>query len=119
AAPAAEAALSRQVAALGAPDGADAGNPGSVLGSFGIRWGMLPRPGDPPLVHQLDAAIGLVAINKGPSYDLWQVTGPVGRARVVAADGTTTVLSSGTVNLSGAAAPASGGTLIPGRPHRG
>jgi GT2 family glycosyltransferase len=119
AAPAAEAALSRQVAALGAPDGADAGNPGSVLGSFGIRWVMLPSPGDTPLVQQLDAAIGLVAINKGPSYDLWQVTGPVGRARVVAADGTTTVLSSGTVNLSGAAAPASGGTLILAEPYGG
>jgi GT2 family glycosyltransferase len=113
------AALSRQVSALGAPDGADAGDPGLVLGSFGIRWVMLPAPVDAVLAQRLDAALGLVALNKGPSYDLWQVAGPVGRARVVAADGTTTVLTSGTVNLSGAAAPAAGGTLILAEPYGG
>ena len=71
------------------------------------------------LAQRLDAALGLVALNKGPSYDLWQVGGPVGRVRVVAPDGTTTVLSSGTVNVSGAAAPASGGTLILAEPYGG
>ena len=116
---AAGAALSRQVSALGAPDGADAGDPGLVLGSFGIRWVMLPAPVDAVLAQRLDAALGLVALNKGPSYDLWQVAGPVGRARVVAADGTTTVLTSGAVNLSGAAAPAAGGTLILAEPYGG
>jgi GT2 family glycosyltransferase len=116
---AAGAALSRQVSALGAPDGADAGDPGLVLGSFGIRWVMLPAPVDAVLAQRLDAALGLVALNKGPSYDLWQVAGPVGRARVVAADGTTTILTSGTVNLSGAAAPAAGGTLILAEPYGG
>jgi GT2 family glycosyltransferase len=116
---AAGAALSRQVSALGAPDGADAGDPGLVLGSFGIRWVMLPAPVDAVLAQRLDAALGLVALNKGPSYDLWQVAGPVGRARVVAGDGTTTVLTSGTVNLSGAAAPAAGGTLILAEPYGG
>ena len=62
---AAGAALSRQVAALGAPDGADAGDPGLVLGSFGIRWVLLPAPVDPVLAQRLDAALGLVALNKG------------------------------------------------------
>ena len=52
---AAEQALSRQVAALGAPDGADAGDPGLVLGSFGIRWVLLPGPVDPALAERLDA----------------------------------------------------------------
>ena len=52
---AAGAALSRQVAALGAPDGADAGDPGLVLGSFGIRWVLLPGPVDPVLAQRLDA----------------------------------------------------------------
>jgi GT2 family glycosyltransferase len=116
---AAGAALSRQVSALGAPDGADAGDPGLVLGSFGIKWVMLPAPVDAVLAQRLDAALGLVALNKGPSYDLWQVAGPIGRARVVAGDGTTTVLTSGTVNLSGAAAPAAGGTLILAEPYGG
>ena len=112
-------ALSRQVAALGAPDGADAGDPGLVLGSFGIRWVMLPAPVDPVLAQRLDAALGLVALNKGPSYDLWQVTGPVARVRVVAADGTTTALSSGTVNMTDVTAPASGGTLVLAEPYGG
>ena len=55
---AAEQALSRQVAALGAPDGADAGDPGLVLGSFGIRWVLLPGPVDPALAERLDAVPG-------------------------------------------------------------
>jgi GT2 family glycosyltransferase len=116
---AAGAALGRQVAALGAPQGADAGDPGLVLGSFGIRWVLLPAPVDPVLAQRLDAALGLVALNKGASYDLWQVTGAVARVRVVAADGTTTALSSGAVNLSGVTAPASGGTLVLAEPYGG
>ena len=113
------AALSRQVAALGAPDGADAGDPGLVLGSFGIKWVLLPGPVDAVLAQRLDASLGLVALNKGSSYDLWQVTGPVARVRVVAADGTTTVLSSGTVNMADVTAPAGGGTLILAEPYGG
>jgi GT2 family glycosyltransferase len=118
-APAAEAALSREVAGLGAPDGADAGDPGLVLGTFGIRWVLLPGPVDPVLAQQLDAAVGLVALSKAPTYDLWQVTGPVARVRVVAADGTTTPLLSGAVNLSGVSAPAGGGTLVLAEPYGG
>jgi GT2 family glycosyltransferase len=112
-------ALSRQVAALGAPNGADAGDPGLVLGSFGIRWVLLPAPVNPVLAQRLDASLGLVALNKGSSYDLWQVTGAVGRARVVAVDGATSELSSGTVNLTGVSAPANGGTLILAEPYGG
>ena len=113
------AALSRQVAALGAPNEADAGDPGLVLGSFGIRWVLLPSPVNPVIAQRLDASLGLVALNKGSSYDLWQVTGPVARVRVVAADGTTTALSSGAVNMSGVTAPAAGGTLILAEPYGG
>jgi len=116
---AAGSALSRQVAALVAPDGADAGDPGLVLGSFGIKWVLLPAPVDPALAQRLDASLGLAAQNKGSSYDLWQVAGPVSRVRVVAADGTTTELSSGTVNMTDVAAPASGGTLVLAEPYGG
>jgi len=119
AASAAGAALSRQVAALGAPNVADAGDPGLVLGSFGIRWVLLPAPVDPVLAQRFDAALGLVALNKGPAYDLWQVTGPVARVRVVADDGTTTALSSGPVDMSGVTAPAGGGTLVLAEPYGG
>jgi GT2 family glycosyltransferase len=116
---AARAALSRQVAALGAPDGADAGDPGLVLGGFGIRWVLLPGPVSPVLAQRLDAAIGLVALSKAPNYDLWQVTGPVARARVTAADGTTTALSSSARNAGALTVPVSAGTLVLAEPYGG
>ena len=116
---AAEQALSRQVAALGAPDGADAGDPGLVLGSFGIRWVLLPGPVNPALAERLDAALGLDALTSSSSYDLWQVTGPVARARVIAADGAVTPLTAGQVSMSGTTAPADGGTLVLAEPYGG
>ncbi|HEY3883377.1 MAG TPA: glycosyltransferase [Trebonia sp.] len=116
---AAGAALSSEVAALAAPDGADAGDPGMVLGQFGIRYVLLPGPVSSVLAQRLDAAIGLVALSKAPTYDLWQVAGPVARVRVVAADGTVAAVSSNAVSVSGAAAPAAGGTLILAEPYGG
>jgi hypothetical protein len=116
---AAGAALSRQVAALAAPDGADAGDPGMSLGQFGIRYVLLPGPVSSTLAQRLDAAIGLVALSKAPTYDLWQVAGPVGRVRVAAADGTTTVVPSGAVNMADSTAPAAGGTLVLAEPYGG
>ena len=116
---AAEQALSRQVAALGAPDGADAGDPGLVLGSFGIRWVLLPGPVDPALAERLDASLGLDVLTSSPSYDLWQVAGPVARARVIAPDGTVTTLAANPVSMSNASAPATGGTLVLAEPYGG
>jgi GT2 family glycosyltransferase len=118
-APAAERALSAEVAALGASNGADAGDPGLLLGDFGIKWVLLPGPVDPALAQQLDAAAGLVALSKAPTYDLWQVEGPVARVRAVAADGTTTTLDSDPVDMSGVSAPAQGGTLVLAEPYGG
>jgi GT2 family glycosyltransferase len=112
-------ALSRQVAALGAPDGADAGDPGNVLGTFGIRWVLLPGPVNAALAQRLDAAVGLVAQSKAPTYDLWEVAGPVARARVVAADGTVTALPSNPETLSGDSAPVGGGELVLAEPYGG
>ena len=116
---AAEQALSRQVAALGAPDGADAGDPGTVLGSFGIRWVLLPGPVDAALAERLNGSLGLDALTSSPSYDLWQVAGTVARVRVIAADGTVTALSANPVSMSDASAPASGGTLVLAEPYGG
>jgi hypothetical protein len=116
---AAEAALSRQVAALGAPDEADAGDPGMYLGEFGIRWVLLPGPVSPVLAQRLDAAIGLVALSKAPTYDLWQVTGPVARVRAIAPDGTVTALSSSALNEGVISVPAAGGTLVLAEPYGG
>jgi GT2 family glycosyltransferase len=118
AAPAA-AGLSRQVAALGAPDGADAGDPGLSLGQFGIKWVMLPGPVDPTLAQRLDAAVGLVPLSKAPAYDLWQVSGPVSRVWVIAQDGAITPLPAQPVDMSAVSAPASGGTLVLAEPSGG
>ncbi|HEX9041977.1 MAG TPA: glycosyltransferase [Trebonia sp.] len=117
--PAAGAALSRQVAALGAPDDAYSGDPGLVLGEFGIRWVLLPGPVSPVLAQRLDAAIGLVALSKAPTYDLWQVTGPVARVRAIAPDGTTTALTSSALNEGVITVPATGGTLVLAEPYGG
>jgi GT2 family glycosyltransferase len=116
---AAGAALSRQIAALGALDGADAGDPGLVLGEFGIRWVLLPGPVSPVLAQRLDAALGLVALSKAPTYDLWQVTGPVARVRAIAADGTAIALSSGALNEGAITVPATSGTLLLAEPYGG
>ena len=87
--PPAEQALATQVAALAA-GGADGGNPGQVLSEFGIRWVLLPSPVDLALVQRLDASVGLVQLSSAPAYDLWQVTGPVARVRVIGAGGAVT-----------------------------
>ena len=111
--------LGREVAALGAADGADAGDPGLALGQFGIEWVLLPGPVNPVLAQRLDSAVGLTEKSQSPAYYLWQVAGPVARVRVVAADGTTTTLASGAIGMSGASAPLSGGTLELAEPYGG
>jgi GT2 family glycosyltransferase len=111
--------LTRQVSALAAPDGADAGDPGLVLGEFGIRWVLVPGPVDPALSQRLDASVGLEPLSKAPAYDLWQVTGPVARVRVIAANGAVTTLSSQSVGMRAVEAPATGGTLVLAEPSGG
>jgi GT2 family glycosyltransferase len=111
--------LSRQVAALVAPDGADSGDPGQTLGSFGIRWVQLPGPVEPVLAQRLDAASGLVPLSSGPAYDLWQVVGTVARVRVVGPDGGVTAVASQPAGVSGAPAPGAGGTLLLAEPYGG
>ena len=112
-------AVGREVAALGAADGADAGDPGRTLGQFGIEWVLLPGPVNPALAQRLDSTVGLVAKSQSPAYYLWQVAGPVARVQVVAPDGTTTTLASGPVDMSEVSAPASGGTLELAEPYGG
>ena len=107
------------MAALGAPQGADAGDPGLVLGDFGIKWVMLPGPVNQGLAQRLDASVGLVPVSKAPAYDLWQVSGPVARVRVVAKDGTVTPLAAQPVGMTAVTAPAAGGTLVLAEPYGG
>jgi hypothetical protein len=111
----AEQALARQVAALGAADGADAGDPGLALSEFGIRWVILPSPVSPVLAERLNASVGLIARSSAPAYDLWQVTGPVSRVRVIGPDGTVTALAGD----GAGSVPASGGTVVLAEPAGG
>jgi GT2 family glycosyltransferase len=115
----ADQALAGQVAALGAPNGSDAGDPGLVLGEFDIRWVLVPSPVSAALVQRLDAAVGLVPLSNAPAYDLWQVTGPVSRARVLGPGGTVTTLASQAVGMTSVSAPASGGKLELAEPYGG
>jgi GT2 family glycosyltransferase len=116
--PPAEQALADQVAALAAA-GAGGGDTGEALSEFGIRWVLLPSPVDTALAQRLDASAGLVQLSRAPAYDLWQVTGPVARVRVIGpgADGPVTTLSSQVVGMSAVSAPASGGTLVLAEPY--
>jgi hypothetical protein len=115
--PPAEQALATQVAALAA-GGAAGGDPGQVLSEFGIRWVLLPGPVDTALVQRLDASVGLVQVSSAPAYDLFQVTGPVARVRVIG-PAAVTPLSSQAVGMSAVSAPASGGTLVLAEPYGG
>ncbi len=115
----AEQELSDQISALGSPDGADAGDPGLVLGEFGIKWVLLPGPVDTALAQRLDASAGLTPLSKAPAYDLWQVAGPVARVRVIAPNGAVATLPSQSVGMSAVAAPPSGGTLVLAEPDGG
>jgi GT2 family glycosyltransferase len=115
----AQQALSRQVAALGAPASPDVGDPGLALGQFGIKWVLLPGPVNQALAQRLNAAVGLVPRSSAPAYDLWEVAGPVARVRVIAPDGTVTPLSAQQVGMSAVSAPIPGGTLVLAEPYGG
>ena len=90
-----------------------------MLGDFGIKWVMLPGPVNQALAQRLDASVGLVPVSKAPAYDLWQVSGPVARVRVVAKDGTVTPLAAQPVGMTAVSAPAAGGTLVLAEPYGG
>jgi hypothetical protein len=115
----ADQALARQVAALGAPVGADAGDPGLALGEFGIRWVLMPSPVNMALAQRLDASVGLVQHSSAPAYALWQVTGPVSRVRAIATDGSVTALPAPAGGTSSIPASTAGGTLVLAEPYGG
>ena len=105
-------ALASVVATLDAAGGSDAGDTGQALSAFDIGYVLLPAPIDHGLAQQLDAAAGLQPLTSSAAYDLWKVSGPVARARVITADGTVVPVASGPVGVSAAVAPATSGTLV-------
>jgi hypothetical protein len=100
------------VASLPAAGSGDAGDTGRALSQFGIGYVLLAAPADQALVGQLNAAAGLQPLTRSSSYDLWQVSGTVARARVVTPSGTAVPVPSGPVGVNATLAPRTSGTLV-------
>jgi GT2 family glycosyltransferase len=105
-------ALAGVVASLAAAGGGDAGDTGAALSQFDIGYVLLPAPVDQPLAQQLDAAAGLEPLTKSAAYDLWQISGTVARARVVAPDGAVVPVASGSIGVAAVLAPGTSGTMV-------
>ena len=105
-------ALESVVASLPAAGTGDAGDTGQALSQFGIGYILLPDPTDQALASQLNAAAGLQPLTTSSSYDLWQVSGPVARVRVVTPTGTAVPVPSGPVGVNTTLAPGTSGTLV-------
>ena len=100
------------VASLPAAGSGDAGDTGRALSQFGIGYVLLADPADQPLAGQLNTAAGLQPLTRSSSYDLWQVSGTVARARVVTPSGAAVAVPSGPVGVNTKLAPGTSGTLV-------
>ena len=118
-APAAERALSTVVAALVAPNGGEAVDQGQQLAGFDIGFVLLPAPVNEDLARLLNGVAGLRPVSATSSFDLWRVTAPAARLRVVEPGGKVVAVPSGAVGVSGATVPAAGGTLELAEPAGG
>jgi hypothetical protein len=105
-------AMESVVASLPAAGSGDTGDTGRALSQFGIGYVMLADPADQALAGQLNAAAGLQPLTRSSSYDLWQVSGTVARARVVTPSGTAVPVPSGSVGVNATLAPGTSGTLV-------
>ena len=117
--PAARQALDRAVATLVAPSGGDAQDQGQAMAAFAVGYVLLPAPVDGELARLLDGVPTLRPVSKTATFQLWRVAETTARVRVVAAKGTVLPVRSGQVTVSGAAAPAAGGTLVLAEPVGG
>ena len=100
------------VASLSAAGSGDAGDTGQALSRFDIGYVLMPAPADQALASQLNAAAGLQPLTSSSSYDLWQVSGTVARARVVTPAGTAIPVPSGPIGVNTVLAPGTSGTLV-------
>jgi len=97
---------------VGTAASGDGGDVGQALSQFDVGYVLLPAPVDQSLVHQLDGSAGLVRLTTAPAYDLWQVAGPVARARVIGAGGAAVPVPSGPIGLNAVVSPGTSGTLV-------
>jgi hypothetical protein len=117
--PAAQRALTTAVAALVAPNGGEAVNQGQLLAQLDVGFVLLPSPVNQNLQRVLNGVAGLQPVSSTSAFALWRVTDPAARARVVEPNGTVVPLRSGVLAVSGAQAPAAGGTLELAEPAGG
>jgi GT2 family glycosyltransferase len=98
------AALDELVADLVAGRG---GQEATQIGSYAIRYVLVPAPTDLELARTLDAAPGLSRVSAPDGWTLWKIGGTTSRLRVVSADGSaSTPLRSG---VTGASTPVDAG----------
>ncbi len=112
-------ALDHVVASLTAVSGGDVADEGQALAGFAVGYVLLPGPVDQNLARLLDGVPGLRRVSKTSSFELWRVVTTTARVRVVEPGGAVAALPSGRVNVSGAAAPPAGGTVVLAEPADG
>ena len=117
--PAAQSALRTAVAALAAPGGGQAVDQAQALARFDIGFVLMRAPVDPTLARSLDAVTGLRSVSMTASFDLWRLATMPSRVSVLENNGAVVPVPSGPVNVSGATAPAAGGTLLLAEPAGG
>jgi GT2 family glycosyltransferase len=115
----AEQALSTAVAALVGPGGGRAVNQGQALARLDIGFVLMQAPVNQGLARVLDGVAGLRPVSTTPTFALWKLSSPPARVQVAEPDGSVVPVSSGPVSVSGAAAPAAGGTLELAEPAGG
>ena len=116
---AAQRALGKTVATLTAPDGGAVTDQGRALAGFGIGYVLLPAPVNPDLAELLDGVPGLRPVSATSSFRLWRLVDTTARVTVTEPGGTVVPVASGPVKVTGARAPAAGGTLALAEPAGG
>jgi GT2 family glycosyltransferase len=117
--PAAQRTLDAVVSTLAAPGGGGAQDQGQALAAMGIGYILLPTAADATLASTLNSAADLRPVSKTSAFQLWRVTRPAARVRVLEPGGQLISVPSGPVSVSAAAAPRSGGTLELAEPAGG
>jgi GT2 family glycosyltransferase len=117
--PAAEQALNAAVATLVAPGGGEAANQDQSLARLDIGFVLMRAPLNQGLARLLDGVAGLRSDSTTPAFDLWRLDSLPARVQLVEPDGKVVPVASGPVSVSGAAAPAAGGTLELAEPAGG
>ena len=114
--PAADATLSRVVAALTTPDGGLAVSQSQLLADFDIGYVLVEAPIDQQLSGLLDNVSGLRPYSTTSNYAIWQLITAPARVTVLEPNGTVFPVASNPVGVSAASVPATGGTLMLAEP---